>query len=130
MSKRNFQLDYVKSKSNCKKVMRLNGVMNELRAKLNEFSNADQLEDDPSIIQYICELLENVTTVELKGEEKQNIAINLLVEKFAVLNNEKDIKRLKKQIDYLVDSGLINKVSMSTRVLKSTYFFFQKMFDF
>jgi hypothetical protein len=109
--KKNVKLDLVKTKSNLKKVERTNVALDELRSKLKELGDISALQDDPELIEQLCIWVENISKLKLKGEEKQSTVVKLLVEEFPVLNNEKDINRLKKQIDHICASGLIQKVS-------------------
>jgi hypothetical protein len=109
--KKNAKLDLVKTKSNLKKIERTNVALDELRSKLKELGDISELQDDPELIEQLCIWVENISKLKLKGEEKQGTVIKLLLELYPILNNEKDVNRLKKQIDHICASGLIQKVS-------------------
>jgi iron uptake system EfeUOB component EfeO/EfeM len=122
--KKNHKLELVKFQSTLKKTVNVNSVMAELNEKINQLGNIDQLEDDPSFVEGVCVLVENITTVKLSGEEKLNIAIQLITDKFPSLKNSKEVQRITKQIAHLVEKGLIKKVSRSRVVSKSVQRFF------
>lgn len=126
--KKNTRLELVKAKSNLKKVEKLNSIYCELQELVNELGNIDNLVDDPSVIIHICELVENVNTYELTGAEKQELAIKLLVGKFPVLNNEKDIKRIKLLIDSFCENKVIQKIADSKVASKSFWKFIVRKF--
>lgn len=115
--KKNSNLDYVKLKSSLRRAELYNLTMKELQEKMDELTSEDY--DDPEIIKRVCELVENITSVKLKGKEKLDCAIQLLTNKFPVLNNDKDITRITKQINNFVENGDIKKVSTLKKLGKS-----------
>lgn len=126
--KKNPKLEFVKSTSSLQKAEKLNIAIDDLRQIFVEVGNIEEMSDDPSFIQKVCELVENVTSISLTGKEKLELALQLITEKFPLLNNEKDLQRLTKQINHMVDSGLIKKISgmkvLSSRVCN---FFLKKL---
>ena len=109
VKKKNKNLDLVKLKSGLKVVNALNIVEKELREAINELGDLSQLQDDPSLILHFCCLLENVTSVTLKGEQKQELVLKFLLDAFPSLNNERDINRLKKTINFICDMNLLTE---------------------
>lgn len=124
--KKNKKLDLVKSKTSLQKLERMNTILEELREKIKELGDISELHDDPAFIAHVCELVENVSKVSLKGPEKSNLVLKLLLEVFAHLNNEKDLKRIQKSINFIVNSKLIKAIPNSTVVAKSVCSFFFK----
>lgn len=126
--KKNEKLDLVKTKSNLKKIERTNVALDELRSKLKDLGDISDLQDDPELIEQLCVWVENISKLKLKGEEKQNTVIKLLLEVYPILNNDKDVNRLKKQIDHICASGLLKKIGKSAVIAsKVASFFLKKM---
>ncbi len=119
-------LDLVKSKSSLRIKSQFNIAFEEIKAKLSDLGDVSDLEDCPSIVFHICELIENLSKPILEGKEKQKLALRLLIEAFPRLNNELDMKRLSKLIDFLVDMELVKKVPMSTMCLSSVRGFLKR----
>ena len=124
--KKNEKLDLVKTKSNLKKIERTNVALDELRSKLTDLGDISELQDDPELIEQLCVWVENISKLKLKGDEKQGTVIKLLLEVYPVLNNDKDIHRLKKQIDHICASGLLTKISKTAVVGYKVLNFFAK----
>lgn len=116
--KKNAKLDLVKTKSNLKKLERMAIVLDELQQKLDELGDISALEDDPNLLHQLCDWVENISKIVLKGDEKRDLVIKLITKTFPSLNSEKDIIRLKKQIDHFCENDLIKKVKGSTVLVK------------
>lgn len=88
--------------------------------------------DDPSFVLYVCQLVENIREkytgkLKITGDEKKQLAVSIITELLPSLNNEADIKRIGKLVDFLCLCALIVKVSGSTQVkslLKKSCSFF------
>ena len=124
--KKNVKLDLVKTKSNLKKLERNNGALDEIRSKIKDLGDISQLENDPELIEQLCTWVENITKIILKGVEKQDLVVKLLLDNYPTLNNDKDIARIRKQINHIVSSGLITKVSDTAVVASSVCGFIKK----
>jgi len=127
MSK-NSQLALVKKKSSIKKISKMKTVLDELRSEINELGDISSLVDDPDIIQHICELVENVTVMKLKGESKSELVIKLLLEIYPVLNNDKDKARIQKQINNFCGNKIIKAVPTSKIVGNTVCWLLKKSF--
>lgn len=119
--KQNPKLDLVKISKKMKRKSRVQKALEEVRQSVNKLGDVSDLHDDQDFIQLLCNYVENIDKIQLKGEEKHGIVVDLLKEYFPQLNNEKDISRIKKTIDSIVENGLVKKVAKST-VVKKTLF--------
>jgi hypothetical protein len=111
---KNSRLPLVKCKSALKEKSNYNCAFTELKAQLQELGDISDLKDCPSLVMHVCELIENIGKPSLTGQEKQDLAIKLLIDAFPVLNNLADIERIKKLINFLVDMNLIKNISATT----------------
>ena len=59
--KKNSKLDLVKTSSSVKRAERKNNVMVELRDSIAALGCIDDLHNDPSFVQHVCNLVENVS---------------------------------------------------------------------
>ena len=118
-SKKNLKLDLVKLTTSVKKQTHLNTCLAELDAKIKELGDISHLLNDPSFIHHLCNLVENLTKMTLTGKEKKALVIKTLVATFPVLNNDADQERLSKLIDFIVDSGIVQKVRNSVAQTKT-----------
>jgi hypothetical protein len=124
--KKNKKLDLVKSKSSLQKLEAINTALDELREKIKEKGDVSEMHDDDAFIANLCECVENITKVSLTGSEKSNLVIKLLLEVFSHLNNEKDLKRIQKSINFIVSGNFVKVVPDSKLVAKSVWNFFLK----
>ena len=125
--KSNQKLDLVKISKKMKKKSRVQKAIDEVRQSVNKLGDIADLDDDADFIQLLCNYVENIDKTKLKGEEKQSIVVSLLTEYFPHLNNDKDLKRIKKTIDSIVENGLVKKVAKSVVLKKSLFSFLKKM---
>lgn len=123
---KNSKLALVKSKSMLKEKSDLNCAFAELNAQLQALGDLTQVKDCPSLVLHICELIENLAKPILKGSEKQELAIKLMLNLFPVLNNDLDISRIKKIIDFVVDMKLVKKISTATVAVNGVCGFLSK----
>jgi hypothetical protein len=70
-SVKNANLQLVKIRSSLKEVSDWNVAFEEVKHLLKQLGDISALEDCPSIILHICELIENISKPTLKGQEKQ-----------------------------------------------------------
>ncbi len=108
-SKKNPKLDLVKSTSSLKRVEKMNNIAADLKAKIADLGDVSSLEDDASFLLHICTLVENVST-KLKGADKKDLVIKQMITTFPTLNNQKDLARIGKLIDFLVENSLVKSI--------------------
>lgn len=122
-AKKNSRLDLVKAQSALKREERLNTTITELRDKIVELGSLNNLIHEPSLVLHICQLVENITRVKLSGSEKKQLVIQLITESIPQLNNENDMHKIGKLIDFLCECDLIKKVAETKVVAKSVFNF-------
>jgi hypothetical protein len=124
--KKNVKLDLVKRTPSLKKLSQKNKALEELREKIAELGDISELSDPhPDLVEHFCTLVENISKVVLKGPEKKALVLQLLLEIFPILNNDKDCERIERLIDHVCNRGLIKKIS-DTTVLGSKFCSFIK----
>jgi hypothetical protein len=122
---KNKKLNLVKLADSASKIVSNGDLKADIILLLNGLSNLQQLKSDKlsTIVKYVCELIENsdykTKNDSLKLDKKQ-IAIDTLTSVFADLNNDSDKKRLSDLVDFVCESGLINKIPTSTICAKKT----------
>lgn len=82
MSKKNSKLVLVKPQASLRKAERMNNVMKELQEEFDARGDISEMYDDIALIEYLCNLVENVTRVVLKGDEKRDLVVKLMTAKF------------------------------------------------
>jgi hypothetical protein len=123
---KNANLQLVKIRSSLKEVSDWNVAFEEVKHLLKQLGDISALEDCPSIILHICELIENISKPTLKGQEKQELAIKLLHDLYPSLVDSKTTERLKKTINFLVDMKLVNRIPNTTIAVKNVCGFLAK----
>lgn len=118
ISLKNKNLELVKCRSSLQHQEQLNVVFKELRQKINDIGDISNLSNDIAFVAYVCNLVENISKPLLKGKEKSDLAIQLILETFPVLNNDRDLKTLQNSINFIVDNGIVNKIAGSKIVKK------------
>lgn len=122
---KNVKLALVCVNKKLKTKAKLQTALHEVRDMVNnKIGDVSDLEDDINFIELLCNYVENLTKIKLKSNEKESIVIQLLTEYFPNMNNEKDIKRLKKVIENICEKGLV-KISNS-KVLRYSFLGFLK----
>lgn len=125
-SKKNLKLDLVKLTSSVKKQTHLNTCLAELDAKIKELGDISHLVNDPAFVHHLCNLVENLTKMTLTGADKKALVIKTIIASFPVLNNDADKDKISKLIDFIVDSGIIQKVSGTVAQTKTVCNYFLK----
>jgi hypothetical protein len=114
---KNKNLSLVKPTGKVLKSQKINTANNDLDNQISELGSV--VDYDPSLLFQIMNLIENLSTVKLSGEEKQKLCVDKIIELCPNKNNEKDIEELKKYIDFFCHMKWINKVPTIQQV-KST----------
>jgi hypothetical protein len=121
-SKKNGKLDFVKSKSNLKRIELINIITNELKQKITDLGEVSTLQEDASFVHYVCNLVENVESVALKGPEKKELVMKLIGMVFPAA----DIIKMGHMIEFCCDMKLVSKVPLSKVVLSTVCTFLSK----
>lgn len=126
MSKKNSNLVLVKPQSSLKKADRMNNVMQELEDEINSKGDLEHMHNDIAFVDYVCNLVENVTRVVLKGNEKRALVIKLITNKFPALRDPVEMERIGKSCDHLCSIGRVQKIATSTVLKKGLVGFLVK----
>jgi hypothetical protein len=122
-SKKNGKLDLVKSKSNLKRIELINHITNELKQKILELGDMNStLQEDASCVHYVCNLFENIDSVILKGPEKKDLVMKLILQVFP----NADTSKMTNLIEFCCDMKLISKIPLSKVVLSTVWNFLSK----
>jgi hypothetical protein len=122
-SKKNGKLDLVKSKSNLKRIELINHITNELKQKIAELGEMNiTLQEDASFVHYVCNLVENVDSVILKGPEKKDLVMKLVQQIFP----NADTTKMSNLVEFCCDMKLVTKVPMTKVVLSAVWDFLSK----
>jgi hypothetical protein len=122
-SKKNGKLDLVKSKSNLKRIELINHITNELKQKILELGDMNStLQEDASFVHYVCNLVENIDSVILKGPEKKDLVMKLILQVFP----NADTSKMTNLIEFCCDMKLISKIPLSKVVLSTVWNFLSK----
>ena len=80
----------------------------------------EQLKHDIEITEHVCNLVENtvIKNKTSKPIDKKQLVIKIMIQLFN-LNSESDRKVIDQHIDYLINNKMINKISFSSKLLKS-----------
>lgn len=114
---KNKNLSLVKPTGKVLKSQKINTANSDLDSQIGELGLVNEY--DPSLLFQIMNLIENLSTVKLTGEEKQKLCVDKIIELCPNKNNEKDIDELKKYIDFFCHMKWINKIPTIAQV-KST----------
>ena len=130
MSKKikNKSLSLVKSVGNVLKNKIINIANEEIDKEISKLGSI--ISYDPSLLYQLALLVENLTIVKLKSEEKEQLVIDKIILICPEKNNEYEIQELRKYIQFFVSMGWIKKVSSlkkATNEIKSTCSFFLKV---
>ena len=126
ISKKILKLDLVKLTSTVKKQTQLNTCLTELDDKIKELGDITHLVNDPAFVHHLCNLVENLTKMTLTGADKKALVIKTIIASFPVLNNDADKDKISKLIDFIVDSGIVQKVSKTVAQTKTVCNYFLK----
>lgn len=112
----NTNLSLVKAKGALKKQIGLNQLFSEIMEIVNKMGDITPLKGEKALLENIMEMVENAQSVKLKGSEKKELVVKIILSLYPVLNNEHDIKLLNADIDYICSKKLIKKVSIFRKV--------------
>jgi hypothetical protein len=126
MSKKNSKLVLVKPQASLRKAERMNNVMKELQEEFDARGDISEMCDDIALIEYLCNLVENVTRVVLKGDEKRDLVVKLMTAKFPFMLNENEINRIIKACNHFCNTGRVQKVPTTAAVKKGVIGFLTK----
>ena len=112
------------------KFKRLSRAEEELDEELLKFGDLTKFQDgECQIIHQICNLVENLSSVKLSGQEKKDFVIKKITSLLPVMNNDNDLKWINKTIDMLCLVGAVSKIAQSKEMqqsVKSMCGFFSK----
>lgn len=114
------------------KFKRLARAEAEIDDELHKLGNLSQAEDIGQLIHLICNLVENISSVKLNGQEKKDFVVKKLINIDPIYNNETDLKWVNILIDTLCLIGSVSKVATSKEVIQGVKsicgsFFFKKL---
>ena len=103
-------LSFVKPKNKLKSKIFKSDLCNEIVKRILEFENHLSLRNDPELLKFICDLVENGVkkTDEKNKVDKKELVLEIYCKVFSLSENEK--KHIGEQIDFLCDNELITKV--------------------
>ena len=103
-------LSFVKPKNKLKSKIFKSDLCNEIVKRILEFENHLSLRNDPELLKFICDLVENGVkkTDEKNKVDKKELVLEIYCKVFSLSENEK--KHIGEQIDFLCDNELIVKV--------------------
>ena len=119
--KKNHSISLVKpiKLSSLDKFKRIQKAESEIDEELSKLGDLTQLKDDEAqLIHLICNLVENLSSVKLSGEEKKDFVMKKIKQLLPVLNNDSDLKWIGKIIDILCLVGSVAKVAKSEEAIK------------
>ena len=92
---------------------------------LKEIPNLNELKGSITLLDNICLLIENHDQ-KTKVDKKQT-AINIMIQLFPELNNDKDMKKLSQDIDEIISiSKYVKKIPMFSKLSKQISAYVQK----
>lgn len=100
------------------KFKRLARAEAEIDDELHKLGNLSQAEDIGQLIHLICNLVENISSVKLNGQEKKDFVVKKLINIDPIYNNETDLKWVNILIDTLCLIGSVSKVATSKEVIQ------------
>jgi hypothetical protein len=113
----NPSLALVKLKGNAKKQQLKMNLINDIKQYITtNIPNFADLKRDLSLIETCCNLCENS---KVPAENKEECVTTALIQLIPELNNEQDLKFIKASIQYIVSSGLVNKIPNSAKIYRS-----------
>ncbi len=103
-------LSFVKPKNKLKSKIFKSDLCNEIVKRILEFENHLSLRNDPELLKFICDLVENGVkkTDEKNKVDKKELVLEIYCKVFCLNENEK--KHISDQIEFLCDNELIVKV--------------------
>jgi hypothetical protein len=103
-------LSFVKPKNKLKSKIFKCDLCNEIVRRVLEFENYLSLRNDPELLKFICDLVENgVKKTDDKNKvDKKELVLEIYFKIFNISENEK--KHISDQIEFLCDNELITKV--------------------
>ena len=103
-------LSFVKPKNKLKSKIFKSDLCNEIVKRILEFENHLSLKNDPELLKFICDLVENgVKKTDDKNKvDKKELVLEIYSKIFLINENEK--KHIGEQIEFLCDNDLIVKV--------------------
>jgi hypothetical protein len=103
-------LSFVKPKNKLKSKIFKSDLCNEIVKRILEFENHLSLRNDPELLKFICDLVENGVkkTDEKNKVDKKELVLEIYCKVFSLSENEK--KHISEQIEFLCDNELIVKV--------------------
>ncbi len=103
-------LSLVKPKNKLKSKIFKCDLCNEIVRRVLEFENYLSLRNDPELLKFICDLVENgVKKTDDKNKvDKKELVLEIYFKIFNISENEK--KHISDQIDFLCENKLITKV--------------------
>lgn len=116
--------------SSLDKFKRLSVVEREVDEELGKLGDLSRLTDcEPQLVLHLCNLVENITSCRLKGEEKKQFVLDKIKSLMPSLDNDNDLKWITKLIDVLCLVGAVTTVAKSAEaasMAKSVCGFFLK----
>ena len=82
----------------------------------------------PSILLHVMQLVENLDTPPPSGAAKKQLVLDKIAALLPVVNNEQDLRRLGKTIDFLCELKLVSKLTTAAVVSASACSYLQKKF--
>ena len=103
-------LSFVKPKNKLKSKIFKCDLCNEIVRRVLEFENHLSLRNDPELLKFVCDLVENgVKKTDDKNKvDKKELMLEIYSKIFNINENEK--KHISDQIEFLCDNELITKV--------------------
>jgi len=85
----------------------------------------EQLKHDIEITEHVCNLVENtvINNKTSKPIDKKQLVIKIMAQLFN-LNSDADKKVVDQHIDYLINNKMIQKISFTSKLLKSAKSYF------
>jgi hypothetical protein len=104
--------------SSLDKFKRLSKAEEEIDLELSKLGDLSKLEDDEcQLIHLMCNLVENITTCKLKGDEKRDFVVKKIISILPNLANENDIKWITKIINVLCLVGSVKHIAQSKEAI-------------
>ena len=111
-------LSFVKPKYKLKSKIFKSDLSNEIIKRILEFENRSSLRNDPELLKFICDLVENgVKKTDDKNKvDKKELVLEIYCKIFNLNENEK--KHIGEQIEFLCDNDLIVKFNSVKKMVK------------